>query len=502
MLLNNSNGAEPLSQDEHSLIANYSQLLAEFYAKNPNLASNSTPTTPENMSNQKLKPNLKTAKVTTIYDTTSSSSYRQSQPMDSAHLQRMSTRTSSLQRQSGLSSTNRLRSPSSQLNHSHYTSQSNTLSNHNYSKHYANNNSVYTKTNGQPIMLAPNTTRSISESNFRTNTDLNDNFNDIADTATGEYPEEFLLKEKREIVAKLERQNKEIINEINRLKLQASNRSLDKQADEITSAREAWTLQQQQNQQQQKLKSRESTPVNMMSTLRKNMHDTAMISQLLSQNPALRSMLCKQLGSTSMTNPQLIAELQSLRNKKGMLENRMSALENSKLELMTRLSQLDTATGVCGRYESPSLSKRNKIYSNSLRTTPVSSPRPGSSHSRYATPSAAVDHMMAGDVFNSSQAFIPITSASPGPQRSGIITNLNGLQQRQQRESSLPLAGSYGAQPRSWSTPNTPAMHELHPRSRQQQQMGCSATSLNSMTSGISSVTSTGNHNIDGVSPG
>ncbi len=179
------------------------------------------------------------------------------------------------------------------------------------------------------------------------------------------------MKERREIVIKLERQNKEIITEINRLRLQASNRSLDKQANEITSGI------QQQQQLQQKLKSRESTPVNNLSTLKKHQHDTALISQLLSQNPQLRSLLCKQLGSSSMTNPQLIAELQSLRNKKGMLENRMSALENSKLELMTRLSQLDTA-GVYTRYESPSLAKKSrKVYSNSLRSTPVSSPRPG-----------------------------------------------------------------------------------------------------------------------------
>lgn len=224
-LLNSNHGTEPLSQDEHSLIANYSQLLAEFYAKNPNLANNSTPTTPDistNAMSAKLKPNLKTAKVTTIYDSNGYNN-RQSQPSSS--------RTSSLQRQSG-NSTNRLRSP--QLSH-HYSNQSNTLSNQ-HSKHYANNaNSVYTRNNGQGIMLAPNTTRSISESNFRTNTDLSDNFND---TDNSEYPEDYLLKEKREIVSKLERQNREIINEINRLKLQASNRSLDRQANEITNTRE------------------------------------------------------------------------------------------------------------------------------------------------------------------------------------------------------------------------------------------------------------------------
>ena len=181
-LLLNSNPAasfgteKVLSHDEHSLIANYSQLLAEFYAKNPHLASTSSPSTPDQLapasSSQKLKPNLK-SKVTTICDTYSSIHKTNSQYIDSS-LQRLSSRTSSLQRQSGVER-HRL-AAKSPMSHQYVTASgsssyingsANTLGKNYANAYYRNGQAQLASSSLQPI-----TTRSISESNFRTNTGM------------------------------------------------------------------------------------------------------------------------------------------------------------------------------------------------------------------------------------------------------------------------------------------------------------------------------------------
>lgn len=194
----------------------------------------------------------------------------------------------------------------------------------------------------------------MSESNFRTNAELED----------FERQDESLLREKREIVSKLERQNKEIINEINRLKLQQmSNRSLDK-ADHGQTSKDQWL---QQQQMLAKLRSRENTPV---LYAKQKSDNSTLINSFLAQNPEL---LAKFPASVMANNPQVVAELATLKTRKGMLQSRMTALENSRDELISRLTQLTDNN--YGRYDSAAGKK--KMGSHSLRTTPVSSPRPG-----------------------------------------------------------------------------------------------------------------------------
>lgn len=143
-----------------------------------------------------------------------------------------------------------------------------------------------------------------------------------------------------------------------------------------------------------KLKSRETTPLastlnrhnktntnNISSTLN-SQHDSILVNSFINQNPHLSSLLFKLTCSGASTDPHIVAELQTLRNRKGMLENRMAALENSRDELIGRLTQLDSS-GQYIKYDSPVFGKKKFLNnSHSLRTTPVNSPRPGH---RYTT---------------------------------------------------------------------------------------------------------------------
>lgn len=201
---NNLSSNENLTQDEHSLIANYSSQLSEFYAKNPHLASSPTSCTSTSPAAQKLKPSIKPK------PTLDGTQYRSNSQYENARLSHPShqARTTSLQRPTG-SSSHRM------------TPKGNAFYNDTYAGG-GGSNTLAKSTGLKNHMILPQNTRSLSESNFRTNSDLEDFGGDKAQDDT-------LLREKREIVLKLERQNKEIINEINRLKQQQlSNKSLDK----------------------------------------------------------------------------------------------------------------------------------------------------------------------------------------------------------------------------------------------------------------------------------
>ncbi len=156
-------------------------------------------------------------------------------------------------------------------------------------------------------------TRSLSESNFHDNNDdeteravtsLNHHTLSV-NQANAEFNSinERLLKEKREIVAKLEKQNREILKEIRRLKQkQQSNKSLDLDNCAFDSSIKHLSL----KCQQQMLKNKELT------------------------------------NRKVSINPKLLAELMSLKERKGQLENRMQWLESSRDELIERLMQLDS----------------------------------------------------------------------------------------------------------------------------------------------------------------
>ena len=152
--------------------------------------------------------------------------------------------------------------------------------------------------------------------------------------------------------------------------------------------RDAWMLQQALL---TKLKSQRETTPTLASTLTRHktnnntsssntlntQHDSILVNSFINQNPHLISLLTKLTSSGACNDPHIVAELQTLRNRKGMLGNRMAALENSRDELIGRLTQLD-GSGQYVKYESPVLGKKKFMNnSHSLRTTPVNSPRPG-----------------------------------------------------------------------------------------------------------------------------
>jgi hypothetical protein len=178
-----------------------------------------------------------------------------------------------------------------------------------------------------------NKIRSLSENNFRQSEDEDDNEeNEFIITSKKEINDELskgiedkLLNEKRELVAKLEKQNKEILKEIKKLKLkQLSNKSLDQ------------------------IDTRSEFNIEIGKQNQKNLTYNNHLGHKAHQSSTLD---CKNLTSNYMTtpkkkaqmNPHLVAaELKNLKKRKGLLENRMQILESSRDELIDRLTQLDT----------------------------------------------------------------------------------------------------------------------------------------------------------------
>ncbi|RNA11887.1 dystrobrevin beta-like isoform X1 [Brachionus plicatilis] len=228
--------------DEHHIIQVYSARLAEIYSKNPHLTQlpPSTQSPRSNYSNY-------AALAKSFPKSTSIKSIKHNTFKQKLNLLNES-RTASLSRQMSVS-------PSQRFN-------------------------------------AYNTSRSLSENNFRHSRDsLGELEADSEDTDLENLSNYQLLKEKQEIVAKLERQNKEILKEIKRLRLkQLSNCSLD-----MVEPNEA------------KYKAPMSATLN---------------RKVYNQDP-------------------ILLELQTLKHKKGQLESRMQILESNRNELLNRLSQLD-----------------------------------------------------------------------------------------------------------------------------------------------------------------
>jgi len=185
-----------------------------------------------------------------------------------------------------------------------------------------------------------------------------------------------------------------------------------------------------------------------------------------------------------------------------MLESRMMALESSRDQLIGRLTQLDSTGSYLKYSNSPVMGKKKPLNSHSLRTTPVNSPRPGGYRQGALTPQTTnnYDNSSVNIDSLSTSTFMPIVSASIAMQmpqqqhqRSGIITSVN-------RQPGQLMSQSMYNQPRSYSTPTTPAMNELHPNPGRQSKaqipysvsslvslnggMLCSNTSLNSQGSG------------------
>ena len=168
--------------------------------------------------------------------------------------------------------------------------------------------------------LDKNATRSLSETNFRSNDDGKISYCEFSKNSDyRQMLNEKLLNEKRKLVLKLEQQNKEIVKEIQKLKLKhLSNKSLEinEQINTYYKVKNEKQPNISENKEMQKKKYKNS--------LKKNCPNSAICS------------------SSTMIDPALIAELHSLKQRKGQLENRMVMLESSRDELIERITQLDT----------------------------------------------------------------------------------------------------------------------------------------------------------------
>ena len=257
--------------DEHNIIATYCSKLSEFYAKNPNLYLNDPSTSSSELSqvnfsgaNKKISSKSKNISVNS--------------------------------NEKGKSILNEKKSVSLHRNLSSIDKIKNTKITR--SNAFNEKNEIMNQTNNEK-----NATRSLSETNFR----LNKQYNKENDNLTV-YENEKILMEKREIVSQLEQKNKEIIKEIEKLKLNnLSNKSKDSSEQFFY--------------QSQKIKKNESK-------------HTKFENSLQFSKPCIDNNISFDSG--------IVAELETLKQHKDHLENRMIQLENSRDELINRLTQLDS----------------------------------------------------------------------------------------------------------------------------------------------------------------
>ena len=151
--------------------------------------------------------------------------------------------------------------------------------------------------------------------------------------ATSILNSETILNEKKKLIAKLEHKNREILREIKRLRIQQeSNRSLDENGLNLTTSL-----------------SRESTPL----TINSNHTSKSILNyQLINPNYSIQQ----------PQQPNLMAELKSLKQRKGELDSRIQTLEQNRNELLSQLSTVDNVM------------KNMKMNSFSTRSTPIRAP--------------------------------------------------------------------------------------------------------------------------------
>lgn len=259
-LLSNSPSTTINNEEEHGLIANYCSRLSNFYSKNPHLATES-PTTPSphhttntvsqsnsayatlNSSLHKttLNSNQKQPlKPSNLKQSTSRRSYVDDEDDDDEeneilrpfnHQSSTASRTASLQRhlwQSSRSSNkisqyNTLNATTSRISSNYDTSTGSLLSGKRAVNGQAKSNTkkkvVLTGLDDESSSDCPKNERGRSMSDYKLNGYSNHQELSPDAVRANKTMEERILKEKKEIVAKLERQNREIAKEIKRLKL-------------------------------------------------------------------------------------------------------------------------------------------------------------------------------------------------------------------------------------------------------------------------------------------
>ena len=403
--------------DEHQLIAGYSSRLAEFYAKNPHLAS--TPGTPTSvkMTNgsggtsspnpvystpSRLKSSLKTRTLDKYIESTASNrvafengtmnflSRRHSPPTsDGASLMTMLMNMNHLQQQQQQQANSRTASlPRRPFVAPPALSKAQRI------------NELLLKQQ-QLSQAALSNQRSLSESNFLEANGADGLYSSVNQLTNSR---DLILKEKREIVARLEQQNREISKEIKRLRAQQlSNRSLDVNNNNSSTGGKC-----------------SSSAVLTPMLLKKQMNSGGTTTSAYG------------LRGGGNYDEATMVELQTLKQRKGQLESRIQHLQSSRSELIGQLECLLKQPSTPG----PS--------NGSLRRSLVPTVS--------ASMAMPISMMMQQQQQPPSQYHpqqLQHNSSSPPPPLS-----LNFQQQHQDR---------------SWSTPSTPAMHEMHPHHHHRQ---------------------------------
>lgn len=290
----NAIASSPVHQEEHNLIANYCSRLAAYYAQNPHL-SPSPPNTATATS-----PAAATTTTTTKTSLPPNNYSLQPPPAQpQMGIQQLASRTASLSRQPAISTNGLTSTPRSNLKYSTLRPAQQLL--------VGGTTNVVTTTN-----------RSMSESNFALgNNGSNEDSSDASGSnGNGDYSlDDRLLKEKREIVAKLERQNREIAKEIKRLRIKqqqqqhqqqqsVSTHHVDySQMDSSDYAALAQQIQQQLQQQQQR-----SNYANIYASVGKTSRETTPASAFAGLSLPKKSV-----------DPNIIAELRTLKVCKSSL---------------------------------------------------------------------------------------------------------------------------------------------------------------------------------------
>ena len=392
-LISNANHDSNINNEEHTLIASYCSRLADYYVKNP-----SAPLTPDTATQLISNDILYTHK-------------HQLQPHTVSSL--INSYNSNLRHNKKTNLKNKTNIEQNKVNRINDRRINNYWSNTSLNtQNQINGAKISTSNSNQKCVdfkMMQNKIRSLSENNFRQSDDEDDNEENqfimnskrLFDDELSKDLEDTLLNEKRELVVKLEQQNKEILKEIKKLKLkQLSNKSLD--------------LLDNQSELNYEIGQKIRTQNNHSSLKQQNSSKACHSATLTRKNLTNNYTLTKQ---RSQMNPNhVVAELENLKQRKGLLENRMHLLENSRDELIDRLTQLDTVLKP-GYFRDSRKQEHGTTPSKTTTTTTNLANNISQSQNNIAVPVATMQKITHSPPLiitttSSSSTYIPVLSSS------------------------------------------------------------------------------------------
>jgi hypothetical protein len=441
-LLSNTSQNSNINNEEHNLIANYCSRLSDFYAKNPDVPFTSDTTKLiSNDISQTNQQQLQSHTVSSLINSYNSNLRYNKKP--------------NLKNKATIEENKISENQKNDKKINNYWS--NTSLNRQCRINGAKISALNNNQKCVDFKIKHNKTRSLSENNFRQSDDEEDNEenelirnnNRVISNEISKDLEDKMLNEKRELVAKLEQQNKEILKEIKKLKLkQISNKSLD-----------LIDPQSEYNHEVSEQKHQNKAFNNHLSLKQLNSYKTPQ-SETLTRKKLNNNYLTISKQRAQMNHHLVAAELQNLKQRKGLLENRMQILENSRDELIDRLTQLDTVF----RPES-----FKKIKSLGQGTSPSTTKALGNNVSQtqnIAVPVTTIQKITHSPPLiitttSSSSTYIPVLSSSMAmgiPNAFNNQENISKNQHNLEQNSQQLLKNNL----RSLSQPATPAQDELN----------------------------------------